>query len=232
MDRAEEGGQIGLCAGLAGRQVLAVGLYGLPKQRHLPHALGAVRSHLSADIAYRARALPSAPIRNDAVGAELIAAVDYRHERRRPLRVRERIRPELAAQIRFGHHVPEDDLEALRARPDVDVREAGAQVVGPRPDHAAHHRDLEPALARFLELPQQPKVARRTVFGLLPHDAGIHDGKIRFAGLLGRFPAQLREARRQLLRVRLVHLAALSPDVVPHDHSILAGRLIPDRRPI
>ena len=163
---------------LVRRQVLAVRLHRLPQQRHLAHALRAQRGHLARDVVDRARALPPAAVGHDAVGAELIAAVDDRHERRRPLRLRERLRPELAAELRLRHQVPEDHLEALRPRPNVDVRKARAQVVGPRPDHAAHHGDLEAALAVALQLPQAPEVAGRPVLRLLPHDAGVHDREV------------------------------------------------------
>src|SRR5439155_20911377 len=135
-------------------KVFPVRLNRLTEQRHLAHAPGAMRPHLSGYLFYRARALSPAPVGNAAVCTELITAVDYGHERRRPLRLREGVRPELATQLRFRHHVPQDDLEALRARPDVDVRKSRAKVVRPRPHHAAHDRDLEPAVTRLLQLAQ------------------------------------------------------------------------------
>src|SRR3989304_2515924 len=97
--------------------------------RALPSAptAAAVGRHLAGDLVDGAGALAAAAVGDDAVGAELVAAVDHGDEGGGPLRLGEGLRPELAAEVGVRHEVAEDHLEGLGPRPDVDIREAGGE---------------------------------------------------------------------------------------------------------
>ena len=168
------------------------------------------------DVIDRATAFAAAPVGDDAVGAELVAAVDDRHVRRHGVGRGERRRPELAAEIVVADRL-EDRLELLRPRECVDVGEATLEVVGLEADHAAHDGDLEvlPAPAQLLE---RAELAHRPLLGVIADRTGVEHDEVGFlrSGDFG--PAEAVEAGGQLLRVGDVHLTADGPDVVAvHD---------------
>ena len=157
MDGAHEVRQVGVVSvGVNRRLVLAVRLDGLSEQRHLAHAALSMRLDLAGDLIDRSGTLASAPQRDDAVGAELVAALDYGHERSRTGLIRKHVgptcRPELAAvildlgQTRQVEQI-DDLIESLRLGPGVDEGEPfGDRVVaasGVRSDHAAHDGDAQ-----------------------------------------------------------------------------------------
>jgi hypothetical protein len=57
---------------------VAVGVDGLAEERHVPNPSLGERRHLAHDVRHRAADLLAPPVRDDAVGAEEVAAVDDR----------------------------------------------------------------------------------------------------------------------------------------------------------
>ena len=177
---------------------------------------------LAEHVARLARLLAPAPQRDDAVGAELVAAVDDRHERRRSRRRAEGLGPELAlgdvalAAAALQRRV-EHGLELLRPRPHVDPREAPfegrALRVALGPDHAAHDGDLQllAALAALVQVVEPPVGA---VLGVLPHGARVDDGEVGAVRVVGGGVPDLLEPGDELEGVGLVHLTAEGPDMV------------------
>ena len=172
-------------------------------------------AHLVQQFAHRPRALATATQRHDAVGAELVAAVDDGHEGRRPRRQAVGLEPELTLGdvARAGHarHF-EDRIELLRSRPYVDVWEAALELGGLRPDHAAHHGDRELAAA-LAALAQHAETAIGAVLGVLSHGAGVDDHEVRIRVVVEFAVAEALEPGGEFERVRFVHLAAERPDV-------------------
>ena len=219
VDGGEQVGEVRLVV-----QIFAVGLDGLAQEGDLAHAVGTVGCDLAGDIVDGAGALAAAAVGDDAVGAELIAAVDDGDEGGGAFGLGEGVGPELAAQVGVGHEVAEDDLEALGSGPDVDVGEAGAEVVRAGADHAAHNGDLEGRLtvAFLFHATEAAQVAGGAVLRLLADDAGVDDGEIGVLRPGGLLPAELGEAGGELVGVGHVHLAAFGPDVVSHGDTIVA----------
>src|SRR3990170_3855266 len=196
---------------------MPVSLDGLAEQRHLAHPTRGQVLDLDPDVPDGAAALAATPVGDDAVGAELVAAMDDGHVGGRAVGRDEGGRPELAAQVleADGLH---DRLELLRAGEDVDEGVAALELVGLQADHAAHDGDSE-LLALAAQLLQRAQLADRPLLGVVADRAGVEDDQV---GLLrpGRLrPAEATEAGGQLLGVRLVHLAADGPDVVAHTRS-------------
>src|SRR6185437_11946228 len=86
----------------------------------------------------------SPPVGDDAVGAELVTAMDNRDVRGRALRNGVCARPELPAQVLVGgFDEPQDAIELLWPSEHVDLGEALFKIVGLEPHHATHECYLE-----------------------------------------------------------------------------------------
>ena len=214
------GGRVG------GRLILAVGLDGLAQQRDLSDAPRDVRLDLAHDLRDGAAALAPAAQRHDAVGAELVAALDDGHVGGDRGRARvgqptigQNRGPELAAEVVRAQRVvrqvehPDHVVEALRLGEGVDVGEARPQGVVPGADHAAHDGDLEVGVA-LLERAQVGELGGRPVLGVLPHGAGVDHDQVGVGGAVGGLPAQTPQAGAEAGAVGDVHLTADGPDVV------------------
>ncbi len=217
VDGAEEVGQ----AGPVG-QVVAVGLHRLAQKGHLLHAAGDQHLHLVDHLGDGAAALAAAAVRDDAEGAELVAAVDDRHVGCGARGLGEGLRPELPACGLLGGHGRQDIVEGLGAGEDVDEGEALQQAVRAQADHAAHHGDLRTAaVGALFQASQRAELADASLLGLLADDAGVNDNEISLLGPGRLLPAQALKAGRQLGGVGLVHLTAHGPDVVSrHGQSV------------
>ena len=193
-------------------EIVAVRFDGLSEQRHFLHAARAVVLHFVADVLDRPALLASAPVRDDAVRAELVAAVDHRHERRRRIRLAKGRRPELAAGVLDSGQL-HDRREVLRPRERIHVREAALKIVVPRPDHAPHHGDAEVFAART-QLLQPPQLPDRAVLRVLAHRARVQHDEVSVIWRLDGRAARAIQPRRELPRVRHVHLTADGPNVI------------------
>src|SRR3989304_2954282 len=80
--------------------------------RALPSAptAAAVGRHLAGDLVDGAGALAAAAVGDDAVGAELVAAVDHGDEGGGPLRLGEGLGPDIGAEGGAGDQAAEDPL--------------------------------------------------------------------------------------------------------------------------
>ena len=115
-----------------------------------------------------------------------------------------------------AHPVPQQlyqRVELLGPHEYVHLGEPAFQGVGLRPDHAAHESDHLVG-ACLLQGLQRSQGAGDAVFGALTHYAAIQDDHVGIGHRLRRAEAHLAQGALQTLGVRLVHLAAYSPDMV------------------
>ena len=80
-------------------EVVAVGFDRLAEQRDLAHAVDGEVGDFADDFVHGAALLAAAAVGDDAVGAELVAAVDHRHEGGRAFGDGVGGGPELAAEV-------------------------------------------------------------------------------------------------------------------------------------
>ena len=204
----QQEGQIGLL-----RQVVAIGIHGLPQHGDFPDAALGQQFGLLDNFVHRAADLTAAAVGNDAETAHKIAAVDDGN---------------VAGYIGMGRGQGADAARPIQsfALPDqfqqrrkilgahkqIHLGKALFQFGGLRADHAAHQgqHPVGPALFQGADTPQ---VAHHLILGPLADDAGIEDDDIGGLGVGRRAQAQLFQGRPQAFRVGLVHLAADSPNV-------------------
>ena len=218
-DRVEQGGEVGLA--------VAVGVDVLPQKGDLLIPRRHERAHLFQNFLPRAALFPSAHIGNDAVGAEIVAAVGDVHPcvgiaRAERLGAVLRLRPvrEKGHDLLFAA-LALDEGGQLRnvVRSEYDVDEGEFLYEQRRLPlllrHAAAHGDEHP-LFLPLELFKGADVAERVVLRILADAAGVEYDDVRL--LDGRLFGISRPAQepRDLLRFVHVHLAAVSDDVIFH----------------
>ena len=147
--------------------------------------------------------------------AEFVAAFDDGNEGGGvAVAVREDGWPKLAAQIIRGNAEDRENLvEVLGTGEDVHVGEAAAEGVVLRPNHAAHHGDLEGGVFT-LEVGERPELGSGAVLGVLADGASIEDDEVGVCGMIGGVPAEAAEAGGELAGVGLVDLTADGPNVI------------------
>ena len=199
-----------------GGLILAEGLDGLAEQGDFADSARDVRLHLAHDLGDGAAAFAPASERDDAVGTELVAALNDRHvggDRGGAFRVDRG--PELAAEIGPRRQIEDADdvVEVLRLGEGVDVGEALAQGVVLGANHAAHDGDLEVGVVLF-EGAQIGELGGRPVLGVLAHGASVDDDEVGVLGAVGGLPAEASQAGAEFGAVGDVHLTADGPEVV------------------
>ena len=216
VDHPDEVGKID-----AAIEILAVGVDVLPQQRDVLIPGGDKLARLGYDVLRQTRALAPADIRDDAVGAEVVAAV---HDRKPGLdRAVAPHRDALGhgAVVLFGgedapvlfHDLLEQLREApqlVRAEDQVDHRIGHLDLLRHvlLLDHAAADRDDLPR-PRLFRVGQRADVAQHAHLGVLAHGAGVHDDHVGLKLVLGKAVAHLGEIAAQLFAVGLVLLAAV-----------------------
>ena len=195
MHRLEEVGQVGspaapICLAVGIGQIVAIGVHVLAQERRLFGPSGRQVANLGEDFVYRAADLLTAPQADDAVGAQVVAAIGDGHPGRNghPLRGKG-LRPlpgraagEIPGQVDHGVDVRGQDKGV---DPGIALLERRYLV-----DIAAHEDDLQLGLATLQTL-QGSEPARDLVLGALPHDTGVEYDQI---GLTG--PVDLAVAHR------------------------------------
>ena len=216
VDHADEIGKIHVLF-----EVLAVGIDVLPQQRDVLIPGGDKLARLGYDVLRQARALAPADIRDDAVSAEVVAAV---HDRKPGLDLAVAAHRDAlghGAVVLFGgEDAPvlfHDLLEQLRKAPQlvraeyqVDHRIGHLDLLRHvlLLDHAAADRDDLPR-PRLFRMGQRADVAQHAHLGVLAHGAGIHDDHVGLKLILREAVAHLGEIAAQLFAVGLVLLAAV-----------------------
>src|SRR5262249_37602104 len=224
-------------------QVAAVPVDDLAEQRDLARAVGDQAAHLVDELGDRAAGLAAAALRDDAVGAGPVAAVDDRDPAGRTARPGQRpgpLAPALAERglerrvLQLGREVDpnrrrrgrggarrlraaldalEEAVELDRAEELVDVRRLAGQLGVVGADHAAADRDRNPGPTP-LQLFQLAELAERLLLGRGAYRAGVQDDVVGLVEPAGRAQTAALQLPGELLRVGLVHLAADGPDVV------------------
>ncbi len=138
------------------RQVAAEGFDGLTEQGHLANAAVDEMLHLVANVVDCPAALAAAAVGDDAVGAELVAAVDDRHKGGGAVGVGVDGVPEGRRGASFRQAIDAkrggDIVEGLRGREGVDVGEAALEAVEAGANHAAGEDDLDGGVFRLQPL--------------------------------------------------------------------------------
>ena len=154
-----------VCEILWRRKIVAVRVDILAKEGDLFYAAVYEQPNFFDYFGYGPANFATTAIGDDAEGAELVAAVDDRNERRDVGRRRNHVvQATLVVHAEGSPNGGHDRLELLWLCPHVDLREAALQVVFDRADHTPHHADdaLGVFAFRTLELAEH---ARCRIFG-------------------------------------------------------------------
>ena len=216
VDHADEVGKIHVLF-----EVLAVGIDVLPQQRDVLIPGGDKLARLGYDVLRQTRALAPADIRDDAVSAEVVAAV---HDRKPGLDLAVAAHRDAlchGAVVLFGgenalvlfHDLKQQLREApqlVRAEDQIDHRVGHFDLLRHMLllDHAAADRDDLPRPG-LLGMIQRADVAQHAHFGVLAHGAGVHHDHVGLKLVLREAVAHLGEVSPQLFAVGLVLLAAI-----------------------
>ena len=193
-------------------KVVAVGVDVLTQERHFPDSALRQQLGLPDDVRNGPADLPTPPVRDDAEGAELVAAVDDGYVRRNGGPGGQR--PDAALDV-HAHALAEEveqRLVLLGAHEYVHLGETPRQGIRLRPHHAPHQRDHLVRVAP-LEVLQRPQHAGHLVLRALPHHAAIEHDDVGVLSARGLPKPQLAQRAFQALGVGLVHLAPYSPDM-------------------
>src|SRR5215468_661962 len=213
VDLLEEGGEIG-----GRREIAAIGIHGLPEERHLAHAGCGELADLGDDGRRRMTPLPPAGHGDDAERAVLLAAFhhgDEGLELSRLLGTRGELDERRLARLEHGSARGTGTIDELAhardgggAEDEIDVRRALLEPTLPELRHAPHDADHEIG-ARALEVFELAQPREDLVLGLLPDRAGVEEDQIGVLRHFRELVALLLEQTGDALGIVLVHLAAV-----------------------
>ena len=196
------------------RQVVAIGVHGLPQEGDFLDSPGDQVLHLGHDLRDRSADLPASPVWDDAEGAHQVAAMDDGDVAadRRPGR-RQAAYTALPVQPHALSQQVQQRTVLLGPHEGVDEGEGGAKAMAPGPHHAPHqgHHAVGPG---GLEGLHRPQGVGHLVLGVLSDHAGVEDYDVGVLGPVHRTETELLQGAGEPLRVGDVHLAAYGPYVV------------------
>src|SRR3990172_894345 len=206
-----------------------VGVHVLPQEDHVAYAPVRQFVDLRKDLPGGPADLASADIRDDAIGAVVVASLhDGHHGARRSVRkIREHV-PVAGVAGEVGGNLGVSTFreakesgqpgDAVRAEHDVDVRRPLPHfrplLLGEAPPHGD-----ESSLTALLPSPKMAQGAVDLLVRLLPDAAGVQKHEIGIGQGFRGAVISLPEERHHPGRVHLVHLAAECLDVYAPDHS-------------
>ena len=212
--------------GVVGRLIV---IDDLPQELDFPQAPGGGVAHFGQDLGLRPHPLVAPRVRDHAEAAVLVAAFDDRHPRTHRViapRDAERERDVVVrAEVDLGHvracgllHQHRQHPQAPRADHDIDHRRALEQRLPFLLRHAPGHHDHRVAGGVVRLDAQLPQTRVQLVLGVLAHAARVDDDDIGVA-VVGRavVPGGIQQPGH-LLRVVIVHLAAVGFDEVLAAH--------------
>ena len=217
------GQQIGKIEALA--QILAVGVDVLAQQGDLTGAVFDELAALGQDVLHLAAALTAADVGDDAVGAEIVAAVHDGHpalqgvvtDLGNALGNGAGLVLNIELALLAAQDVPQDlgELPQVMGGEDtIDVGEAHLDAVGDLgfAGHAAAQEDLLAGMAA-LGVGQLTQGTEDTLLSVLTDGAGVHNDHIGAFGAGGHGVAALGQVAAELFGVSLVLLAAVGLDI-------------------
>ena len=242
LDRGEAADQPGQVQ-LARAACAVIGVDVLAQQHDLAGAGGDEAPRLGLDCGGRTRLLGPAGVGHDAEGAEAVAALLNREERRDPPSgqpPRQLLRQVVEARFRrhgrihawgpctgCARHHGRQPVIGLRPHDDIDIgrarRDLGALGLGDAAGDGEQHLAAR-ALARPFQRAQAPELGIDLFRRLLADVAGVEDDQVGVLDLRGRAIAERRQDIRHAGGVVDVHLAAEGLDVEFFGHGLAARR--------
>ena len=202
------------------RILLPVGVDVLTDQGDLPHPRGRKFPHFGENFAARPADLPTAHMGDDAIGAEIVAALHdgdetgdgvafaaFGKELQPGLLIEKlRLQAALPAGLDPPHHLRQF-VDVMGAENQIDEGQFLQQLFPFLLGHTTTDPDDHPRIA-LLDRLETAKVAVDLALGLVPHCAGVEQHQVGDLGAVDLMVADLLQQLDDALRIDHIHLAA------------------------